>query len=69
MEEQITLIKSLWSAVKLSPSFKIEKNTKDSINKVMELWSWDNFQQILTSGSYYQTITDGDFHPGQIMVN
>lgn len=35
----------------------------------MRLWTWDNFQEILTSGNYKQTISHGDFHSGQLMVN
>jgi len=58
-----------WKAIKLNPFIKLDDTFKACMDKVMEMWTWENFQANLNSADYMWTVAHGDFHPGQVMIS
>ena len=69
MEMQIAQAQSFWDSVKASRLVRVDSNTEACMDKIMELWTWDNVQAHLTSDDWKWSVTHGDFHAGQMMIN
>ena len=45
-------IEQFWTILKINPLIKIDENVIACTDRVIELWTWENFQSVLTSGHY-----------------
>lgn len=60
---QVSLVGGLWLENSIH-GLSISANLKSCMDQIMENWTWENMQAILTSDDYNWGLTHGDFHAG-----
>jgi hypothetical protein len=61
---QVSLVGWLWSSVTSNEELSMSANLESCMDQIMENWTWENMQAILTSDDYNWGLTHGDFHAG-----